>query len=225
MKGDDTRSAIKLAAQRLFATRGIDGVSVREIATAANQRNSGSVHYYFGTKEALVAELIVDGAQVVDERRNQMLDALESRGGLSDLRAVIEVLVRSSTDLTTPSGEEDTYLRFINWLQMNHRALFLGALENKWNSGYQRSLSCIKALLPGLPEPVLNQRLVFMGLYLNATLSAREAAIDGRKGEHPFWSAPHTIDNLIDTIHAMLEGKPSAGTMAHLSMELAFADA
>ena len=56
MKGDDTRNAIKQAAQRLFATRGIDGVSVREIASAANQRNSGSVHYYFGTKEALVGK-------------------------------------------------------------------------------------------------------------------------------------------------------------------------
>lgn len=225
MKGEDTRSAIKFAAQRLFATRGIDGVSVREIATAAAQRNSGSVHYYFGTKEALVAELIVDGARVVDERRNQMLDALESRGGLGDLRAVIEVLVRSSTDLSAPGGEEDTYLRFINWLQMNHRALFLSALENKWNSGYQRSLTYIKALLPGLPEPVLNQRLVFMGLYLNATLSAREAAIDGRKGEHPFWSAPYTIDNLVDTIHAFLEGKPSAGTLRQLSTESVLADA
>ena len=58
------REQIKLAARRLFAIRGIDGVSVREIVEAAEQKNHGSLAYYFGTKEALVRELVADGAKL-----------------------------------------------------------------------------------------------------------------------------------------------------------------
>jgi AcrR family transcriptional regulator len=57
LRGDETRTRIKVAAQRLFAQRGIDGVSVRDIVAAAGQRNNGSLNYYFRTKEALVLEL------------------------------------------------------------------------------------------------------------------------------------------------------------------------
>jgi AcrR family transcriptional regulator len=213
MRGDETKNAIKVAARRLFATRGIDGVSVREIAAEANQRNTGSVHYYFRTKEALVSELVVDGAKLINDRRNAMLDELERKGSVKNLRSVIEVLVKSSIDLgEQDTGEGETYLRFINWLQTNHRDLFLEALDNKWNSGYQRCLAHIRKLLPKLPPASLNQRLVFMGLYLNATLAAREAALDGKHGTHHFWGAPHTLDNLIDSVEAMLEAKPSART-------------
>jgi AcrR family transcriptional regulator len=217
MRGDETKNMIKVAARRLFATRGIDGVSVREIATAANQRNSGSVHYYFRTKEALVRELVADGAKLIDERRNAMLDEAEREPGIRDVRTVIELLVQSSIALGGEAGEEDTYIRFICLLQTNDRQLFLDALEKKWNSGYQRCLAHLRQLLPDISQSILSQRLVFMGLYLNAALSAREAAVDGQKGSHRFWSAPHTMDNFIDTAHALLVGKSSVHTSGKMS--------
>src|SRR5882757_6364563 len=126
-----TRDLLKLAARRLFAHRGIDGVSVRDIVDAAGQRNSGSLHYYFGTKEELARELVADGARLIDQRRNTQLDALERDGGPRTLRQVVEILVWPSTDLGGDGGQgghEDTYIRFISMLQMSHRQLFLDAL-------------------------------------------------------------------------------------------------
>jgi AcrR family transcriptional regulator len=219
MRGDGTKNTIKLAARRLFATRGIDGVSVREIATAASQRNSGSVHYYFRTKEALVTELVVDGAQLINERRNAMLDEAEHKGEIKHLRKIIEILLKSSIDLEADGSENDSYLRFINWLQTNHRQLFLDALDKKWNSGYQRCLAHIKQLLPKVPPQILTQRLIFMELYLNATLSAREAAFDDKKGAHYFWTASYTMENLIDSVQALLEGKPSVHTAREMTVK------
>jgi AcrR family transcriptional regulator len=43
-------------------------VSVRDIVLAAGQRNSGSLRYYFGTKEDLARELVADGAKLIDKR-------------------------------------------------------------------------------------------------------------------------------------------------------------
>src|ERR1700742_5014019 len=114
LKGDETRELIKLAARRLFAARGVHGVTTRQIVEATGQRNGGSLHYYFRTKEALVRELIIDGARLIDGRRKAALAALEAEGGLRNLREVLEVLVWPATNLGGAEGEEDTYIRFIS---------------------------------------------------------------------------------------------------------------
>ena len=75
----NTRERIKKTAITLFAQRGIDGVAVRDIVLSSGQRNAASLHYYFGTKEALVRELVLDGATRINERRHAALDALEAR--------------------------------------------------------------------------------------------------------------------------------------------------
>ena len=43
----ETRDQIIRAAEELFAARGIDGVSLREINRAAGQSNTGAVQYHF----------------------------------------------------------------------------------------------------------------------------------------------------------------------------------
>lgn len=212
MKGDETRDRIKLAARRLFAERGVDGVPIREIVAAAGQRNVGSLHYYFRTKEALVRELVADGAKLINDRRLVMLEAMARDGGPKNLREVIEILVWPSIGLGEADGEEDTYLRFVVSLTMNHRQLFLEALEDRWNSGYQQCIAHIKSLLPDVPMPVLNQRLVFMGLYLGAVMTAREAAFDRGGRGREFWAARETMSNFIDTVQALLESSTSPTT-------------
>ena len=214
-----TRDLIKLAARRLFAHRGLDGVSVRDVVLAAGQRNSGSLHYYFGTKEELARELVADGAKLIDERRNTQLDALEASGGPRTLREIVEILVWPSTNLAAsePGGgarSEDTYIRFITMLQMSHRQLFFDALEGKWASGYDRCLQHIRKLLKGIDPEIANQRMVFMSLYMRAAMSSREAALDGAAQTHQFWSADFTMQNFIDTIEAILSPPPSRQTRA-----------
>ncbi len=216
-----TRDLLKLAARRLFAHRGFDGVSVRDIVDAAGQRNSGSLHYYFGTKEELARELVADGARLIDQRRNSQLDVLERDGGARTLRQVVEILVWPSTGLggqggeTEASNSEDTYIRFISMLQMSHRQLFLDALEGKWASGYERCLDHIRRMLPEIDPELVNQRLVFMSLFLRAAMSSREAALDGVPSHH-FWSAAFTMENVIDTIEGILRPAPSKQTRAAL---------
>jgi AcrR family transcriptional regulator len=209
-----TRDLLKVAARRLFALRGYDGVSVRDIVLAAGQRNSGSLHYYFGSKDELARELIADGAKLIDDRRNAMLDAIEARGGPRNLREIIECLVWPSTDLAGDGGQppkEDTYIRFITMLQMSHRQMFMDALEGKWASGYDRALAHIRDFLQEIDPDLVNQRLMLMSLYLRAAMSSREAALEGG-ASHRVWSAEATMQNFIDTIEGMLKPKPSRRT-------------
>jgi len=214
MAETSTRDLLKIAARRLFAHRGYDGVSVRDIVLAAGQRNSGSLHYYFGSKDELARELVADGARLIDDRRNAMLDAIEARGGPRNLREIIECLVWPSTDLAGDGSQpprEDTYIRFITMLQMSHRQMFMDALEGKWASGYDRALTHIRDFLKDIDPDLVNQRLMLMSLYLRAAMSSREAALEGG-ASHRVWSAEATMQNFIDTIEGMLKPKSSKGT-------------
>ena len=210
-----------MAAQRLFAQRGIDGVSVRDIVAEAGQRNNGSLNYYFRTKEALVLELIVEGGRLIDESRNEYLDRLEAEGGPRSPREVIEALVFPAVGLAEADSEEGTYIRFITMLEMNHRKLFRELADKKssktWNSGYRRCLKHLQRLMPNVPQALLNQRLVFLGLFLNASLSVREAALEQGKQPHHFWGQSYTLPNLIDALQAIIEQPPSAATTTALA--------
>jgi AcrR family transcriptional regulator len=212
-----TRNRLKLSARQLFAQRGIDGVSVRDIVVSAGQKNAASLHYYFGTKDSLIRELVADGAKLINERRNRWLDELEASGRQVTLREIIEVLVWPSTALAGDRGEEDTYMRFITMMQMNQRELFLESLEGKWASGYQRCLTYIRKLLPEFAPELLTQRLVFMAFYLSSALSGREAALAGARGAHRVWSAQCTLHNFVDTVEGLLRQAPSGTTLAKLS--------
>jgi AcrR family transcriptional regulator len=66
-QGDATRQRLVRAAERLFAAQGVDTVSVRAVNAAAGQ-GPASVHYHFGSKENLVAAVLLGvGAAVRDE--------------------------------------------------------------------------------------------------------------------------------------------------------------
>jgi AcrR family transcriptional regulator len=51
---DTTRARLIEAAIRLFAERGVDGVSLRAAAEAAGARNTAAVHYHFKDREGLL---------------------------------------------------------------------------------------------------------------------------------------------------------------------------
>nr|WP_303695073.1 TetR/AcrR family transcriptional regulator [Brevundimonas subvibrioides] len=201
MKADIARDAIKRAAQSLFAARGIDAVPVRDILTAAGQKNGASLHYYFGSKDDLVVQLVIDGASLIDKRRNARMDALEAAGGPHTLHEVMEVLILPSTDLGREGGEGD-YLRFISTFSLQNRAAFDAIVGDGWNRGYQRCLDHIRRLSPVRSE-VLERRLVFLSLGLRAVMTAREAALAANP-DHPFWRPAETLDDLVATLVGMV---------------------
>ena len=52
-RAEATRLELLLAAEKLFALHGMMGVSLRQIVAATQQRNLSTVHYHFGSREAL----------------------------------------------------------------------------------------------------------------------------------------------------------------------------
>ncbi|MGA2867260.1 MAG: TetR/AcrR family transcriptional regulator [Verrucomicrobiota bacterium] len=75
-----TRERILDAAERLFAKRGLERVSTREITKAA-QANVGAINYYFGSKEGLVFAVFDRRLTPITEERLAALDEVEEAAG------------------------------------------------------------------------------------------------------------------------------------------------
>ncbi|NML92279.1 TetR/AcrR family transcriptional regulator [Novosphingobium olei] len=200
----DPAEMLKEAALRLFAEHGVEGVTVRQIAELAGQKNHAAVGYHFGSKEALVRAVIAHGARLIDELRNHHLDQLEARGGPETLFDVTRLLVQTSL-LPANSPWSDCYNRFVVVLQLSNRQLFMDALEGRWNSGYLRCLDHVRRLLAPMPPAMVNQRLLFMGSSLGGILSARESQLADTSRPHPTWTDPATLDAVAAALAAILE--------------------
>lgn len=209
--GAATRARLKSAAQRLFATRGIDGVTVRDLIAAAGQHNNASLSYYFGSKEDLARELIIDGARILDDRRRTMLTALENADREPTVREVLEVLTVPVVELAAEPSQA-SYLQMIANLELNDRAFVRETLGDTWNFGYRRCVEHLLALIPGVPRQILEQRISLAVIYMNAVGAARERSV-GTPGASRLWSTPYAMPNVLDTIQAMLEAPPSEQTL------------
>lgn len=62
----DTRAGILKAAKRVFAQRGLDGASIRDVAEAANV-NTAMIYYYFRDKRDLYRAVLEDSFSAMTE--------------------------------------------------------------------------------------------------------------------------------------------------------------
>lgn len=75
--GEGAREAILDAAERLFAARGFNGVTVRHIGEAAGV-DPALAHYYFSTKRGIFDAVFVRRAPPLNAERERRLDELEA---------------------------------------------------------------------------------------------------------------------------------------------------
>ncbi|MBL8644943.1 MAG: TetR family transcriptional regulator [Rhodospirillaceae bacterium] len=89
-----TRERILDAAEYLFASKGFDGTSTREIVARSGD-TIGSVNYHFGSKNSLLDEVIRRRWNEVTEARRQAYAAARtaSPNGKPSLEAVVESIV------------------------------------------------------------------------------------------------------------------------------------
>src|SRR5215472_16850873 len=92
--GEATRELLMVAAERLFAMNGVEGVTLREIQVAAGQANSSVITYHFGSQAGLVRALLEFRYRTVNARRAELLAEARDRGVLGDPREAVWIIVR-----------------------------------------------------------------------------------------------------------------------------------
>ena len=67
------RARLLRAAEELFARRGFDGVTDREIVSAAGHRNNSAVRYHFGTRTHLIEAIWYEHSAPVNRQRAELM--------------------------------------------------------------------------------------------------------------------------------------------------------
>ncbi len=107
-----TREKLISAAEQLFAERSIDGVSLRQINSAAGQRNSTALQYHFGGRSGLIRAVLDKHRPAIETRRHGLLDEYQACAE-PDLRLLAAALVRPvAVELSDPDGGR-AYLRIM----------------------------------------------------------------------------------------------------------------
>src|SRR5215475_8711561 len=88
-----TRAKLIAVAERLFAEKGVEGVSLAEINRVARQRHSNACHYHFGSKDGLIQAILEKHVPAISANRNAMFDAM-GVAGTDSLAEIVGAFVR-----------------------------------------------------------------------------------------------------------------------------------
>ena len=200
---DLTRQRLITAAETLFAERGIEAVSLREINAAAGQRNATALQYHFIDRNGLLGAVLRKHHHDVEIRRHALLDAYESEDG-DDLRTLAAALVRpSAAKLADPDGGR-AYLRI--HAELLNRPELPPALRSPTNTGdsVYRWRTLVGPLLSDVAVKRLHHR--FTAIRVCAVELARRAASPPRRDDRLFTS------HVVDLVTALLAAPISTET-------------
>jgi len=207
-----TRRRLVTAAEQLFAERGIEGVSLREINAAAGMRNATALQYHFHDRAGLVQAILAKHTPMVDTARHALLDAYVVTGR-DDLRQLAAALVRPSAEKLRDADGGRAYLRIHAQVLNRPEASFADGDGRRDSIHRWRAL--VGPLLPDVAVRRLHHR--FTALRVSATELARRAAASPRRDDQLF------VSHLTDLVAALLAAEISPETAALLTARSAVA--
>lgn len=205
MAEESTREHLLSVAERLFAERGIDSVSLREINKAAKQKNTSATHYHFGTKEGLIEAILDRRMPIADKRRLDMLEELRASEMKSDLYAIIRAQVIPLAErLDTTEGWRN-YIIVLSRLHNDRRMKVAELISGNRGEGNRRVWQLIKKSMDGLPSEVIELRRELLGsLFLHGMA-------DRARGERIHTTVSRYVDNLVDSMVGLLTAPVTTG--------------
>jgi AcrR family transcriptional regulator len=200
-----TKEQIVLAAERLFAERGYEGVSLREIGAAAGSGNNSAVQYHFGSKEQLVVAIFENRLKDIDVRRSILIAQLEP----GDIRSWVECYVLPLLEQGEIDGSH--YMSFI--AAVEHQVGIFEHLPRRFQARTQRFRDEVGALMTDVPEPLRSHRILQVVRFSVHAASARERAKAQRFKVLPY--AVHVAD-LLDGFVGFLQAPVSSVALASI---------
>jgi len=206
-RGEDTKQRLLDAAERLFAERGVDGVSLREVNAAAGERNNAALYYHFHDRDGLVRAIVERHYPRFLDRQRALFDAAQRDDRLSDFRTLVEILVRPSADDLKAGASERAWLRISGELLTRPQTAAEEITASADPAAYEAGRRIVEHLMQDCELPgdfaVQRVRTVFDSVaFMIASRARFEDASDRRRGAPPI---DLFVEDLVDITCAALE--------------------
>lgn len=163
----DGKTRIILAGEQMFAKSGINGASMREIATKAGQGNHAAVQYHFGSREGLVRAIFDYRMEQMETARGAMLREARINGRLKDARTILEIILLPQLDLQDADGNH-SYASFLSQYLLQSRSPEFGDFSGSEPPHLTEALHLMRERVDYLPPYVAQRRLISVSLmFLN----------------------------------------------------------
>lgn len=210
--GDETKGRILLAAQKLFAERGFESVSLRNITTEA-LANVAAVNYHFGSKDALIDELIVQYTLPVMRERMRLFDESERKFqiGVVPVEVILDAFMRPYLILLEESGEDrEMFCKFMGRCMSERGDKIPEKALRSSQRVVKRMTAMLSDALPDVEMEVLSWRVHFCCGVMVHTLMHEEmlkTVSRGASGDPDFET---TLQRMIDFCKGGLNSGSSA---------------
>lgn len=177
----NSRDAILDAAERVFADSGFEGTSMRSIAENAGVAQA-LLHYHFGTKERLFAEMFTRRSEAINAARMKRLDELFSEG-LPSLEQLLDTLLRPLIELGHDESRGGSYFsRLVVSVAASGDSRSRALIAYNYDQVARRFIDAFRRVLPGLQEPDAVRGYLFV-IGVGMTIMAPTGRLNRLSGE------------------------------------------
>ena len=166
----ETRQRLLQAAELLFIERGYDALSLRQV-TARAGANLAAVNYHFGSKEAMLQELLARRLDRLNEERLRLLDICESDGRQPDYETILGALFVPALQLSRSPAGGPAFLRLLGRVYSDASPFIRDYLQSHYRPIFERFFEAFARALPDTPRSELGLRLHFALKALSGVLA------------------------------------------------------
>jgi AcrR family transcriptional regulator len=196
-----TKVALMEAAATLFAEKGFEVVSVREITTLA-KANVASVKYHFGAREGLIDAVVARMAKPVNDERLRRIEELEERGGATVRELIVAFFEPLCSQIQNSPLSEKLFIKLMGRVVGDRPYEFPKEVMGQFREVASRYVPAFMATCPGLSDDDVFWRIHFSFGVLANTLTHGDLLKKISAGKVGDEKLPVTLKRVIDFCEA-----------------------
>lgn len=201
----DTKDLILDAAELLFSENGVEGVSLRTLTRKAGV-NLASVHYHFGSKEAVAKAAFCRRVRPINAERLALLEKVEGEDA-RDVEGILKAMYSPVISMAQSGAHGRRFMRLCARFYSEPVDYIKSAFEEEYGIVIQRFEEALHRALPGLPRPELQRRMHFaIGVMVHTMLDSSRTAQSTSGAGGPS-DAAETLDAMVRFVAAGLRAE------------------
>ncbi len=162
IKDSDVKQRILAEAVNIFATKGNELTTIREI-TETTKVNIAAVNYYFGSKDGLLREVLNKVLDPLNNARIALLDELDARYAdrAPPLEAILNALLRPLVESARSPDGGRIAVRLLQHLRASPQATITAMVADKFDYVAERFFAAFARAAPRLSRAEIIWRYEF----------------------------------------------------------------
>lgn len=211
-RSEITRNRLIRAAETLFARKGLENVSVREIIKEAAQKNESAMQYHFGNRAGLINAIHRQRNAQIQEQRTRLLQSLLADKPTPHLRDLCQLMVVPVFLLARNDPSFRDYIKVFGQLAATSEREIVSFFTRDDSSGTRETVRMLRSTLGHLNDRLFQIRFDNTARFASLAMSQRAR----EKGSFRGKAAEFFLHNLLDTMAAMLAVEASPETSARM---------